>query len=73
MYENQREVSQIMRPNQVKKPYSAVKKPYRAVKKPYSAPRLYLYGDIREITRHVAASSRGDNSGAGGGDTRTLP
>jgi hypothetical protein len=40
-------------------------------KKPYTVPCLIVYGKIREMTKHIAATSRGDNTGAGGGDTRT--
>ena len=43
------------------------------IRKPYNPPTLCVYGDIRDFTRHTTANARGDNGGAGGGDTRTLP
>ena len=33
-----------------------------APKKPYAEPRLLIYGDIREITKH-SAGGRGDATG----------
>ena len=50
-----------MNPGPVKKP----------IKKLYRAPCLTNYGRIQNLVGSVAAASKGDNPGGGGGDTKT--
>jgi hypothetical protein len=37
----------------------------RSARKPYETPKLFVYGDIREITKSVSNTSNVDDTGTG--------
>jgi hypothetical protein len=41
----------------------------RSAKKPYETPRLFVYGDIREITKTVGTTSKTADGGTKGEKT----